>query len=51
MALDVMRHRLVLSYEALSDNVTGDDLLKRIFDRIQIPVVPLRERSHLRVNA
>ena len=28
MALDVMRHRLVLSYEALSDNVTGDDLLQ-----------------------
>ena len=27
MALDVMRHRLVLSYEALSDNVTSDDLL------------------------
>ncbi len=24
MALDVMRHRLVLSYEALSDNVTSD---------------------------
>lgn len=51
MALDVMRHRLVLSYEALSDNVTSDDLLKRIFDRIPIPVVPLRERSNLRVNA
>ena len=30
MALDVMRHRLVLSYEALSDNVTSDDLLKTI---------------------
>ena len=30
MALDVMRHRLVLSYEALSDNVTSDDLLKKI---------------------
>ena len=40
MALDVMRHRLVLSYEALSDNVTGDDLLKKILDRIPIPVVP-----------
>ena len=28
MALDVLRHRLVLSYEALSDNVTSDDLLE-----------------------
>jgi MoxR-like ATPase len=51
MALDVMRHRLVLSYEALSDNVTSDDLLKKILDRIPIPVVPLREHSNLRVNA
>lgn len=49
MALDVMRHRLVLSYEALSDNITGDDLLKKILDRIPIPVVPLHE--HFRVNA
>ncbi len=51
MALDVMRHRLVLSYEALSDNVTGDDLLKKILDRIPIPVVPLHEHTNLRVNA
>jgi MoxR-like ATPase len=50
MALDVMRHRLVLSYEALSDNVTSDDLLKMIFDRIPTPVVPLHEHANLRVN-
>ena len=48
MALDVIRHRMVLSYEALSDNVTADDLLKQIFDRIPIPVVPLRERADVR---
>jgi MoxR-like ATPase len=48
MALDVIRHRLVLSYEALSDNVTADDLLKQIFDRIPIPVVPLREHADVR---
>jgi MoxR-like ATPase len=46
-----MRHRMVLSYEALSDNVTSDDLLKRILDRIPIPVVPLREPTNVRVNA
>jgi MoxR-like ATPase len=51
MALDVMRHRLVLSYEALSDNVTSDDLLKRILDRIPIPVVPLREHTNVHINA
>jgi len=51
MALDVMRHRLVLSYEALSDNVTGDGLLKKILDRIPIPVVPLHEHISARNNA
>jgi MoxR-like ATPase len=52
MALDVMRHRLVLSYEALSDNVSSDDILKKILDRIPIPVVPLREqRASVRVAA
>jgi len=51
MALDVMRHRLVLSYEALSDNVTGDDLLKKILDKIPVPVVPLHEHTNVRLNA
>ncbi len=51
MAADVMRHRLVLSYEALSDNVTSDMLLKKIFDRIPIPMVPLREHVNLPINA
>jgi MoxR-like ATPase len=51
MALDVMRHRLVLSYEALSDSVTADDLLTSILDRIPIPVVPLHEHADGRLHA
>ncbi|HVF25017.1 MAG TPA: MoxR family ATPase [Anaerolineales bacterium] len=51
MALDVMRHRIVLSYEALSDNVTGDTILEKILDRIPIPVVPLHEHTNVRSNA
>jgi MoxR-like ATPase len=51
MALDVMRHRVVLSYEALSDNVTGDDILKRLIERIPLPVVPLHEHIRGRVHA
>jgi len=51
MVLDVTRHRLVLSYEALSDNVSADDLLRKILDRIPIPVVPLREHVNLHSNA
>ncbi|HVM70888.1 MAG TPA: MoxR family ATPase [Anaerolineales bacterium] len=51
MALDVMRHRLVLTYEALSDNVSSDDILKKILDRIPLPVVPLHEHADDRINA
>ncbi|MEW5959168.1 MAG: MoxR family ATPase, partial [Chloroflexota bacterium] len=51
MALDVLRHRLVLSYEALSDNVSSDNVLQKILDRIPIPVVPLHEHTNVRLNA
>lgn len=51
MAFDVMRHRVVLTYEALSDNMTSDTLVKKILDRIPIPVVPLHEHVNTRVNA
>jgi MoxR-like ATPase len=51
IALDVIRHRLVLTYEALSDNITPDFLVQKILDRIPIPVVPLHEHSRDRVNA
>jgi MoxR-like ATPase len=51
MALDVMRHRIVLSYEALADNVSGDDILNKILDRIPIPVVPLHEHANVSNNA
>ncbi len=51
MAPDVMRHRIVLSYEALSDNVTSDDILKKIFDAVAIPVTPLHEHVRGSVNA
>lgn len=42
MALDVMRHRLVLSYEAMSDNVSGDMILTEIIKHIAVPAVPLQ---------
>ncbi len=51
VALDVMRHRLVLSYEALSDSVTGDDILNKILSRIPIPEVPLHEHTNVRSYA
>ncbi len=50
MALDVIRHRLVLSYEALSDNVMPDELLNKILSRIPMPEVPLHEHDKFRRN-
>jgi MoxR-like ATPase len=50
MTHDVMRHRLVLSFEALSDNVSADQVLASIVSRIPVPVVPLQDRG-VRVGA
>ncbi len=49
MALDVMRHRLVLSYEAMSEGMTGDMVLKRILQQIPVPAQPLQ--THASVSA
>lgn len=45
MALDVMRHRLVLSYEAMSDGVTSDMILQRILEIIPVPEQPLETHA------
>lgn len=46
LALDVLRHRLVLSYEALADGVRSDDILTQILHAIPLPEVPLNERTN-----
>jgi MoxR-like ATPase len=48
VAPDVIRHRLVLSYEALADNVSVDNLLDRILGAIPMPEVPLHEHQRIR---
>ncbi len=48
LALDVIRHRLVLSYEALADNISADDLLNRILEAVPVPEVPLHENQPTR---
>lgn len=37
VACDVLRHRLVLSYEAVADGVTADDLILRILSFVPVP--------------
>jgi MoxR-like ATPase len=37
LAPDVLRHRIVLSYDALSEGVTADDLLERVLGAVPAP--------------
>ena len=37
IGMDVLRHRIMLSYEAEAENVTTDDILKKIFDTLEVP--------------
>ena len=37
VALNVLRHRLVLSYEAAADNISADEIISRILDFIPVP--------------
>ena len=34
---DVLRHRIGITYEAEAENVTTDDILKKIFDTLEVP--------------
>ena len=34
---DVLRHRLITSYEAEAEEYTSDDLVKQIFDHVPVP--------------
>jgi MoxR-like ATPase len=38
---DVMRHRLVLSYEALADGQSADQIIQRVMKKIPVPDKPL----------
>ena len=45
LARDVLRHRIVLSYEALAEEMDAEDLLGPILDAVAIPAVPLHNPS------
>ena len=48
LAYPTLRHRIVLSFEALSEDVTADDVVKRVLARIPVPTEPLRGHVALR---
>ncbi|HEX9074207.1 MAG TPA: MoxR family ATPase, partial [Anaerolineae bacterium] len=45
MTMDVLRHRMVLSFEAMSDGITSDMILHRVLDNVQVPAQPLQEHA------
>jgi MoxR-like ATPase len=51
MARDVMRHRLVLTFEALSDEITSDDILTTVLRSVPAPAVPTKELPNVHVHA
>jgi hypothetical protein len=58
LAPDVLRHRMVLSYEALAEEVTAEMLVDQVVRKIPIPQLglpgednaPYKEESILRAN-
>ena len=37
MGPDVLRHRVLLTYEAEAEEKTSDDVIRRIFDTVEVP--------------
>jgi MoxR-like ATPase len=37
IGFDVLRHRVILTYEAEAENVSTDDVLQKIFDTVEVP--------------
>jgi MoxR-like ATPase len=37
IALDVMRHRVVVTYEAEAEEITSEDVIRRVFEHIPVP--------------
>ena len=50
LAPDVLRHRLVLSYEALADAQTPDRLIESIMQSVAAPDKPLQTHVHVGAN-
>jgi len=37
VGMDILRHRVILSYEAEAEELTPEDIIKKIFDTIEVP--------------
>ena len=37
VGMDILRHRIIVTYEAEAEEVTSEDIVKRVFDQIEVP--------------
>ena len=37
IALDVLRHRVILTYEAEAEELTSEDIVRQVFDEVEVP--------------
>ena len=37
IGMDVLRHRVIVTYEAEAENITSEDIVQRIFDSVEVP--------------
>jgi len=37
IGMDVLRHRVIISYEAEAEDMTSEDIIKTVFDNIEVP--------------
>jgi MoxR-like ATPase len=51
VALDVLRHRVVLSYEAMAENLSTDEIVRRIMRRVAAPSKVLDSHGSIAANA
>jgi len=37
IGMDVLRHRVIVSYEAEAEDMTSEDIVQKIFDSVEVP--------------
>jgi MoxR-like ATPase len=37
IGMDVLRHRVIVSYEAEAEEMSSEDVVRKIFDRVEVP--------------
>ncbi|HEU5108029.1 MAG TPA: ATPase, partial [Micromonosporaceae bacterium] len=45
VAPDILRHRLLLSYDALADDVPADHIIARVMATVPLPTVAPRQQA------